>query len=55
MNQLIYLDNAATTFPKPETVYIAADTFYRTAGANAGRGQTPLARKAAQLVAEVRS
>lgn len=55
MTQLVYLDNAATTFPKPEVVYTTADAFYRTAGANAGRGQNPLARQAAQLVAEVRS
>ncbi len=32
-----YLDNAATTFPKPDVVYVAADRFYRTAGANGGR------------------
>lgn len=55
MSELIYLDNAATTFPKPETVYAAADSFYRTAGANAGRGRNPLAREAAHLVAEVRA
>lgn len=52
---IIYLDNAATTFPKPEAVYIAADTYYRTAGANAGRGQNPLAQHAARLVTTVRS
>lgn len=55
MTQLVYLDNAATTFPKPEVVYTTADTFYRSAGANAGRGQNPLAQQAAQLVAKVRS
>lgn len=55
MSGIIYLDNAATTFPKPEAVYVAADTFYRAAGGNAGRGQNPLARRAAQLVAEVRA
>ena len=31
---MIYLDNAATTFPKPEIVYKTMDTFYRTLGAN---------------------
>lgn len=55
MNDPVYLDNAATTFPKPEAVYTAADAFYRRVGANAGRGQSPLARRAAQLVAEVRA
>ncbi len=34
---MIYLDNAATTFPKPEIVYKSMDTFYRTLGANPGR------------------
>ncbi|HUN06421.1 MAG TPA: aminotransferase class V-fold PLP-dependent enzyme [Aggregatilineales bacterium] len=51
---LIYLDNAATTFPKPEVVYKAMDSFYRNYGGNAGRGANPLARKAAHLVAETR-
>jgi cysteine desulfurase family protein len=34
----IYLDNAATTFPKPETVYTAIDNYNRTIGAPGGRG-----------------
>jgi len=51
---LIYLDNAATTFPKPEAVYQAADAFYREFGGNAGRGVNPLARRAADLIAENR-
>jgi selenocysteine lyase/cysteine desulfurase len=51
---LIYLDNAATTFPKPEAVYQAMDTFYRNYGGNAGRGSNPLARKSANLIAETR-
>lgn len=52
---IIYLDNAATTFPKPEAVYQAMDSFYRQFGGNAGRGANPLARKAAALVDETRS
>lgn len=52
---IIYLDNAATTFPKPEAVYQAMDSFYRHYGGNAGRGANPLARKAAGLVDETRS
>ncbi len=52
---LIYLDNAATTFPKPEVVYQAADAFYRAYGGNAGRGANPLADKCAQLLEETRS
>ncbi len=34
---MIYLDNAATTFPKPECVYRAMDEFLRERGANPGR------------------
>ena len=52
--ELIYLDNAATTFPKPEAVYQAMDSFYRQYGGNAGRGANPLARKASALVDETR-
>ena len=34
---MIYLDNAATSFPKPESVYRAMDEFARTQLANPGR------------------
>ncbi|MCL4514495.1 MAG: aminotransferase class V-fold PLP-dependent enzyme [Firmicutes bacterium] len=34
----IYLDNAATSYPKPETVYRAVDAFMREIGASSGRG-----------------
>ncbi len=34
----IYLDNAATSFPKPESVYAAVDHYNRSLGAAAGRG-----------------
>ncbi len=34
---MIYLDNAATSFPKPEVVYQALDQFARTSLANPGR------------------
>ncbi|MBS1257344.1 MAG: Cysteine desulfurase [Candidatus Scalindua arabica] len=34
---MIYLDNAATTFPKPESVYAAMDKFLREKCANPGR------------------
>lgn len=52
---LIYLDNAATTFPKPEAVYREMDSFYRNFGGNAGRGGNPLARRAMGLVTETRT
>jgi cysteine desulfurase family protein len=34
---LIYLDNSATSFPKPEEVYRFMDGFYRKSGVNPGR------------------
>ena len=34
----IYLDNAATSFPKPESVYAAVDEYQRRIGAAIGRG-----------------
>lgn len=52
---IVYLDNAATTFPKPEIVYQEMDRFYRRYGGNAGRGANPLARKSAALVEETRA
>ena len=53
-NRPVYLDNAATTYPKPESVYTAMDAFYRQYGGNAGRGANPLARKSAALLDETR-
>lgn len=37
MSELIYLDNSATTFPKPEVVYNFMCDFYRKHGVNPGR------------------
>ncbi len=51
---MIYLDNAATTFPKPESVYRAMDAYARTALANPGRGGHRMARDAAATVADAR-
>lgn len=50
MEQMIYLDNAATTFPKPEEVYQALDAANRTLAVNAGRGSYQLAKKATNLI-----
>ena len=52
---MAYFDNAATTYPKPETVYDRMDKFYRTSGANAGRGSYSLAQSAGQLIDETRA
>lgn len=53
--EFTYLDNAATTFPKPAVVYESADSFYRRFGGNAGRGANPFARKGAELLSDVRA
>lgn len=55
MNRIIYFDNAATTFPKPEEVYSFMDSFYRRCGVNAGRGQHKLAAEATALMEETRN
>lgn len=51
---MIYFDNAATTYPKPEIVYSYMDSFYRMNGANAGRGHYELAQTAGCLIADTR-
>ena len=50
----VYLDNAATSFPKPEVVYRAADEFMRTVGVNAGRGAYKQALEADRIIYETR-
>lgn len=50
----IYLDNAATTFPKPESVYQATDTFARNHMANPGRGDHRRAQASEKIVNDVR-
>src|SRR6266581_8447132 len=53
-SDIVYLDNAATTFPKPQSVYTEANAFYTRYGGNAGRGGNPLARACSRLLAETR-
>jgi cysteine desulfurase / selenocysteine lyase len=50
----IYLDNAATSWPKPPAVYAAVDRVMREVGAPAGRGVYREADEAARLVADAR-
>ena len=50
---MIYLDNAATSWPKPENVYRAADAALRSGG-SPGRGGHAKARAAAETVFETR-
>jgi cysteine desulfurase/selenocysteine lyase len=51
---LVYLDNAATTFPKPESVMLAMTRFSREVGANPGRSGHRLAIEAGRIVFETR-
>jgi cysteine desulfurase family protein len=50
----IYLDNAATSWPKPEAVYLAADHFMREVGATPGRGGHWREAEAARIADEAR-
>lgn len=52
--QQCYLDNAATSFPKPESVYRAVDTTLRMGGASSGRGSHRGALAASRLLTETR-
>lgn len=52
---MVYLDNAATTFPKPESVYVAMDEVNRRMGVNAGRGSYSIARDASSLISETKN
>lgn len=51
---MIYLDNAATTFPKPEAVYQAMDEINRYGAVNAGRGSYKAAKEAAALITDTK-
>lgn len=51
---MIYLDNAATTYPKPERVYIEMDKANRTLAYNAGRGSYKGAFSAQRLIQELK-
>jgi cysteine desulfurase / selenocysteine lyase len=50
----IYLDNAASSHPKPESVYQAVDRALRDMGANPGRAGHSLAMKAGRVITQTR-
>jgi cysteine desulfurase family protein len=52
---VIYLDNAATSWPKPEIVYQTMDSFLREKGGNPGRGSHSLAVAASTVIEETRA
>ncbi|MFC1991381.1 aminotransferase class V-fold PLP-dependent enzyme [Chloroflexota bacterium] len=51
---MIYLDNATTSWPKPESVYLAMDEFLRNNGGNPGRGGHSMATAAGRMIEDVR-
>ena len=51
---MIYLDNAATSWPKPEETLEAMDLFLRYKGGNPGRGGHSMALEAEKTVEETR-
>lgn len=55
MTQRIYLDNAATSWPKPQAVWDAVDRTTREIGAAAGRGAYREAQQVERLIEDARS
>lgn len=51
---MIYLDNAATSFPKPSNVCSAVYKYMTSCGANAGRSSHKMARRALEVVWDCR-
>ena len=54
MDNLIYLDNAATAWPKPDNVYTFAIDFYRKTGVNPGRSGFDMAIEAGNIIEDLR-
>ncbi|MGI5822625.1 MAG: aminotransferase class V-fold PLP-dependent enzyme [Dethiobacteria bacterium] len=54
MGKTIYLDNAATTWPKPEPVYRVMDNYNRKIGANPGRGSSSKTLEATSVLLDTR-
>ena len=54
MSKLIYMDNGATSFPKPPEVYEFMDHFYRNFGVNPGRSGYDLCVETGELVENTR-
>ena len=51
---IIYFDNAATSWPKPEQTYLAADAYSRRVGGSPGRSGHRLSIEAGRIVLEAR-
>ena len=54
MKEQYYLDNAATTWPKPEVVYTSMDQLFRQFGVNPGRAGHEMAVEAERIIFETR-
>ncbi len=54
MGKLIFLDNGATSFPKPEEVYSYMDYFIRNFGVNPGRSGYDLCMEAGEIIEQTR-
>ena len=54
MSKLIYLDNSATSFPKPDAVYDFMNSFYRTKGVSPGRSGFDAALETEEVVNNTR-
>lgn len=54
MSEFIYLDNGATSFPKPQEVYTFMDSFYRRLGVNPGRSGYDICMEAGEVVEDTR-
>ena len=54
MPDIVYLDNAATTFPKPDSVLEGAHLFYSDCGVNPGRTGCELAVNAERVIIRTR-
>lgn len=52
---MVYLDNAATTYPKPKAVYDALDKANREYAFNAGRGSYKVAHEVSEMIQETRN
>lgn len=54
MKNIIYFDNAATTYPKPQEVLESQNNFYKEIGGNPGRSGHRLSIKAGEIIEDTR-
>jgi cysteine desulfurase family protein len=54
MEEIIYLDNAATSFPKPDIMHDTVRDFYRENGVNPGRTGCDMALRAEEMISDTR-